>query len=711
MAKVESVGFDLGSGKTVICLDDADLVLTATGGISRPSLCSFFGRSRLFGEEAAAQSSSENTVGVNFDLIGRSFNACTSSTLYSHRKTKLSIGTSGRVCLSVNYNEEQIEVDTSALLAMFLANQEQRIQQVVSNKTANLCFVCPPDSPPDVSRTIREACDIASIASERVHIVDKVDSMVTTYGRKLQGLRPIEISNLKDKKVLMVEMGACQSTCVVLFVPSAEGAVPEKLSYSHDNQLGAQYFDVQLFEHFSKICVSKHNGEPVVPGSKRGHRLLTGCERLRKLLSQLGEGSVTVENMTDDGDMQLSLKREELTSLCKAQLDSFRCLVETALSRANLSPSDIYAVEVLGGGIRMQVVQNVILQIFGNEMPMGAKFDDSSVALGAAIFVNKKASAPDTQSSETDCSSDDTSSTPALTPEEIETLRVQELAMQKQDNEIANMLAVRNALEAYMLDMRSAPRRKFGNTIDSGKLSKLLDETENWLWDNENADLAVLEEKTAKLRAEVGVVCKEFFDAVEKERVEVERSLDADAAAAAAERATEGGDEDDHDNRKLKYADRLRLAVKNKDEGTELFKGAVSAQQFRTAAARYSKSLTHCMKFFDLSPEQNKEVLAMKITLYLNLASCYLKLDNPDSALNNCNHAIELDAKNPKAYFRRSMAREAKKDWEKALEDIKQAQLNMDVEDKALTVASKRIRGEMTKEKEKEKGIWGKAFK
>lgn len=45
-----------------------------------------------------------------------------------------------------------------------------------------------------------------------------------------------------------------------------------------------------------------------------------------------------------------------------------------------------------------------------------------------------------------------------------------------------------------------------------------------------------------------------------------------EARKAEAEREAEGGD-DDHDNRKLKMADRMRLVLKNKEEGNELFSG------------------------------------------------------------------------------------------------------------------------------------------
>jgi len=607
-----SVAIDIGATKCVIVRDNADLVLTETGGISRASLLCFSDGQRLVGEEAAAQAF--DALSVQFDLIGQPLEVVTQSPLYGHRRTRVSASSqSKRPVVAVNYNDVE-EIDVAAILAMYLARQDQRIRAVCDQVPLNLAFVCPPDTSADAQRTIREAASIAGIAPERVHLVNKADAMLATYARKLQGLRPVEISSLKDKKVIMVEMGAAQTTAVVLSVSGADAPVPERLTYGHDGQLGALYFDAALFNHFSsEIVVKKHKGEPVVPGSKRGFRLMSGIERLRKLLSQLPEGSVTVENMTDAGDVNLSLKRDELSTLCQATIDKFRALITDTLAKANLAAADIYAVEVLGGGIRMQVVQNVIAQVFGSSMPLGAKFDDASVGLGAALFVNSGGVT-------TWDSAAATTAIPPLSDEEIASLRAQEESMQRQDAEIAQVQAVRNALEAFLLDMRGAPRRKFGNTIDAAKLGSLLDDVESWLWDNTEASLAVLEEKNSSLRASVGEVCKEYFQKVEEERVELERSLEKDAAAAAAERAAEGTEDDDHDNRKLKFPERMRLSLKNKDEGTELFKGAVTAQQFRTAAARYTKSLTHAQKFFDLTPEQTKEVNALKVTLYLNLA-------------------------------------------------------------------------------------------
>ena len=103
----------------------------------------------------------------------------------------------------------------------------------------------------------------------------------------------------------------------------------------------------------------------MIPGSKRGKRLLSGCERIRKLISQLPESHVTIENMTDAGDINLSLRREELASLSGALLERFQsCILDTICSKASLAVTDIAAVEILGGGVRMQIVQSVITNIF-----------------------------------------------------------------------------------------------------------------------------------------------------------------------------------------------------------------------------------------------------------------------------------------------------------------------------------------------------------
>lgn len=164
---------------------------------------------------------------------------------------------------------------------------------------------------------------------------------------------------------------------------------------------------------------------------------------------------------------------------------------------------------------------------------------------------------------------------------------------------------------------------------------------------------------------------------------------------------------------KLKFPDRMRLVSKNKDEGTELFKGAVDVAQFRAAAARYNKALTHASKFVDLSPDQREEVNAMKLSLHLNVAACWLKITDADNhldqAIRSCDEALFFDAGCVKALFRRATAREAKGQYDEAKVDLKRcAELAPD--DAAVPKLMKRVDAQIERQKAKEKKMYGKMF-
>ncbi len=436
----------------------------------------------------------------------------------------------------------------------------------------------------------------------------------------------------------------------------------------------------------------------------------------------------------DEIDVPFALKREDMYAVCVDLLTKLKQLVQSVIEQAG---NKIDAVEIVGGGVRMPIVQQTITSFVGENIPLGAKLDDGSVALGAALLFRKQQAALNTPppaapanpvAETTEAPSESVPmevestlpSPPApeqptvgLTTEEIASATQRELAMQQDDLDVNKFQDAYNQVESYILEMRNAPRLKFGNLINASELNRILDDAEGWLWDNTAEDAVTpastqdLLSKAEELKTTVQSLCAAYFEAVEQERKRVEDALNEEAQRAAAEREANGEDGDeDHDTRKLKKADRMRLVVKNKEEGTELFKGG----NIRPAAARYQKALTHCAKFFDLSADDEKEIAALKLSLYLNLASCYLKLENWEQVLRNCNDALAIDTKSVKALFRRSSYYEHLKDYEKALDDLKLCQEYNPTEDKLVTKSIERVKKEIQKLKEKEKKMWGKAF-
>ena len=391
-----------------------------------------------------------------------------------------------------------------------------------------------------------------------------------------------------------------------------------------------------LFDHFAKQIEAKY-GEGVAPASRRGLRLSTAIERLRKLLSTLPEASVTAENLIDGIDAPLSATREELDTLCEEPLARLRVLLDGLLAKVESTDAEagaeaptLAAVETLGGGCRMPCVQKVLSDALASsavagaalaaEKP-GAKLDDASISSGAALLGRAALEALPA-----DADAAPAGVAGALSAEALAALVAEEQAFAAADAAAAARGAVRNELEGYILESRGLSSRKHGGKIDTAKLTPLLDAAEDWIYSDEAeaADVAVLQAKLEELQKEVELATAEFRMAVELDKAAEESALEAASVQAAAERAAAGEDED-HDTRKLKYPDRLRLVTKNKEEGTELFQGAVDITQFRSACARYNKALTHAAKFVDLSPEQHAEVKAIKLSLNLNIAMCWLK--------------------------------------------------------------------------------------
>ena len=397
----------------------------------------------------------------------------------------------------------------------------------------------------------------------------------------------------------------------------------------------------------------------------------------------------------------------------------------------------------MGGGVRMQIVQDAIIEFTG-PLPLGAKLDEGSIAVGAALIaspeseseteshvLNSQANGVEgTEQRENLCENHTAESKWALSDGELKQAIEMEAMMQQQDRDIVQLLERRNEMESYIFEMRGCVNQKHGNLVsDPTALREICDEHENWLWDN--GDTASLEDILCqftqlknKLEGEEvevvvtndpssndvekrrqGGICSEYLSVVAKEKKEVEEMLAKEAAAAQLERKDD--EEQDHDTRKLRKPERMRLVVKNKEEGTELFKGG----NVRPAAARYQKALTHAAKFFDLSPDDIEEVNSVKLSLHLNLTQCYLKLENWDSAIRHADEALALDDKAVKALFRRAQAWEAKKEYDKALLDMKiAAELNAPKEDKLITKGMERIKKLIQKEKDKEKKVWGKVF-
>lgn len=61
-----------------------------------------------------------------------------------------------------------------------------------------------------------------------------------------------------------------------------------------------------------------------------------------------------------------------------------------------------------------------------------------------------------------------------MTNEELLIAANQEKQMQQKDSDIKLFLSAKNSMESFILEMRMAPKRKFGHTINAKELNQVL---------------------------------------------------------------------------------------------------------------------------------------------------------------------------------------------------------------------------------------------
>jgi len=725
-------GVNVGAQALVICSADGGILRNEIGGVRTAAHVAFSnGSERKLGEEAAGANAKDRVASVP-RLALLKHEALKETPAACHLPFPADAhADSGLIQLDVPGFGEQHGV---ALLGALLARL--RSTSAVPPGSA-VAFALPPCTSADASAEEIAAAqqfargalmDAAAIAGWAVPsaIPTASEAAAEVLARKYPREKvPEQDGEPKSIDVLLVDVGHSSTSVAAVRLhetpaPIVEGTSPwraELLSETSDAHLGCDVWDLALFHHFASH-VEKAHGVPIKPGTRAGWRLLDGCERLRKLLSTLPEAKVTVENLVDGCDVPISLQRDEFADLISPSLEKLRIMVDRVLATESLSP--LASVELFGGGTRTPAVQDTVTAalcasdagaVIGKleERKFGAKLDDASVALGAALIGARTIGAISSNSDAMD--GQVATPTSVLGEAGLAASISREAELAAQDASAAARAEALNSLEGFILEARGLRGRKHGELIDGAKLEPLLDVAEEWIYseEGESAGSEQLQAYLMDLRSKVDEVTAAFRDKVEAARLADEAALQASADAAAAERAANGEDDEDRDSRKLKFPDRLRLVQKNKEEGTELFKGG----NYRPAAARYNKALTHAAKFHDLSPEQTAEVEALKLSLHLNLAMCWLKITDAethlDQAIRSCTDALKIDPRSVKALYRRATALEQKKDYDGAKADLKLA-AEIDPADISVPKLIARVDAQIKRQLDKEKKMYGKMF-
>lgn len=144
--------------------------------------------------------------------------------------------------------------------------------------------------------------------------------------------------------------------------------------------------------------------------------------------------------------------------------------------------------------------------------------------------------------------------------------------------------------------------------------------------------------------------------------------------------------------------EKLLAADTSKAKGTEHFK----AGRLETALKYYNRIVELLKSEQSLEGEEGSKRDALMLAGHLNLSIVYLKKNEDLLCVEQCDKALELDAKNVKALFRRGQANVLLNEFEKAIGDFNKA-IELDPANKAaqqqLAMAKAKQRAQLQREK------------
>eukprot|EP00698_Gefionella_okellyi_P019666 TRINITY_DN6062_c0_g1_i3.p1 TRINITY_DN6062_c0_g1~~TRINITY_DN6062_c0_g1_i3.p1 ORF type:complete len:436 (-),score=131.17 TRINITY_DN6062_c0_g1_i3:1063-2370(-) len=413
-------------------------------------------------------------------------------------------------------------------------------------------------------------------------------------------------------------------------------------------------------------------------------------EKLKRMLSSVTEGEITVDSVSDGSDFYSKCTRAELEAQAQTLLTRISDTVDRAFKAAGVGGDAVSAVEVLGNGSRMPCVKERLQQIFGKDLSFtmdGA----SAVASGAALFA-KNVSTRSADAGAPGCEPP----LPVVDADLVARLSTVEEQMSGLDKEVVLAGERKNDLESMifrLLEQLSGPLKSRISEEEASKARAACAAAEGWLWDTpQDADSQTFSDLIDKLNAELPDNVLVQRDALLAE--EAAKRAEEDAAAAKL-----------RDEELALKKDRVAANARMKEKGNSLFKQG----QFEEAAEAYIKALNGFLGV-ELDRKETTEAEQVKLSCYLNLAACHAKLNRHQEVVHCATKALDIDSANAKALFRRANGYIDLRKFAEAAADLNRAdQIQVGQPDVVRT--RQRLEKAIELDKQREKKLYASMFK
>lgn len=350
------IGIDLGTTNSCVAVMEGGkptVIANAEGFRTTPSVVAFSKTGeRLVGEPAKRQAV------TNADK--------TISSIKRH------MGTDYRVSIDdKKYSPQEIS-------AMVLQKLKADAENYLGEKVTEAVITVPAYFNDAQRQATKDAGKIAGLDVKR--IINEPTAAALAYG----------LDNEKEQKVMVYDLGG--GTFDVSIIEIGDGVI-EVLATSGDNKLGGDDFDQKITDYMLAEF-KKTEGVDLSTDKMALQRLKEAAEKAKKELSSATTTNINLPFITATAEgpkhFDMNLTRAKFDELTHDLVERTAKPVQTALSDAGLSASELSKVLLVGGSTRVPAVQDKVKQLTGHE-PSKALNPDECVALGASIQGGKLA--------------------------------------------------------------------------------------------------------------------------------------------------------------------------------------------------------------------------------------------------------------------------------------------------------------------------------
>nr|XP_043623081.1 heat shock 70 kDa protein 14 [Erigeron canadensis] len=372
------VGFDLGNESCVVAVArqrGIDVVLNDESKRETPALVCFGEKQRFLGTAGAATSmmNPKNTISQIKRLIGRPFSDPELQQDLKAFPFSVTEGPDGYPLINAQYLGEKKTFTPTQVMGMVFSNMKTIAEKNLNAAVVDCCIGVPVYFTDLQRRAVMDAATIAGLHPLR--LMHETTATALAYG-----IYKTDLPENEQINVAFVDIGhASMQVCIAGF---KKGQL-KILSHSFDRCLGGRDFDEVLFQHFAEKFKTEYKID-VFQNARACLRLRAACEKLKKVLSANPEAPMNIECLMDDKDVRGFIKRDEFEQISAPILERVKKPLEKALSEAQLTVDDIYAVEVVGSGSRVPAVIKILTEFFGKE-PRRTMNASECVSKGCAL--------------------------------------------------------------------------------------------------------------------------------------------------------------------------------------------------------------------------------------------------------------------------------------------------------------------------------------